>query len=87
MKTFVDDDEEENSLIPIDGKLEMENLEKNLLVNLIRQSQNDLEMNSNSKPKSFDDLTKLNQRINHLNQQVRFTLQTNKRNDQCFFFF
>ena len=56
----------------------MENLEKNLLVNLIRQSQNDVEMNSNNKPKSFDDLTKLNQRINHLNQQVRFSLQTNE---------
>ncbi|CAF1215594.1 unnamed protein product [Adineta ricciae] len=73
LKTFADDDEEENSLIPIDGKLEMETTEKNLLVNLIRQSQNDLEINSNNKPKSFDDLTKLNQRINHLNQQFLST--------------
>jgi hypothetical protein len=45
---------------------------QSVLANLIRQSQNDLDENSSKKQNSFDDLTKLNQKLNHLNQQVRF---------------
>jgi hypothetical protein len=45
---------------------------QSILANLIRQSQNDFDENSSKKQNSFDDLTKLNQKLNHLNQQVRF---------------
>jgi hypothetical protein len=46
---------------------------QSVLANLIRQSQNDFDENSSKKQNSFDDLTKLNQKLNHLNQQVRFS--------------
>jgi hypothetical protein len=52
--------------------LDITNSEKTILGNLIRQSQNDLNENSINKQKTFDDLTKLNKRINHLNEQVCF---------------
>ncbi|CAF0845741.1 unnamed protein product [Adineta steineri] len=74
LKTFIDDDEDDNkSLIPINGKLDETDNEKTILSNLIRQSQNDFDENSINKSKSFDDLTKLNKRINNLNQQLLST--------------
>jgi hypothetical protein len=55
--------------------MEISNNETRILSNLIRQSQNNLDENLIKKSNSFDDLTKLNKRINYLNEQV------------CFFFF
>jgi len=52
--------------------LDITNSEKTILANLIHQSQNDLDENSINKQKTFDDLTKLNKRINYLNEQVCF---------------
>ena len=48
--------------------------EKTILSNLIRQSQNNFDENLIKKQNSFDDLTKLNKRINYLNQQVCFLI-------------
>jgi len=45
LKTFVDDDDEDTNLIPIDGKMEISNSSKTLLSNLIEQSQNNLDEN------------------------------------------
>ena len=52
--------------------METNDQEKSLLVNLIRQSQNNSQENIPSKIHSFDDLTKLNKKINIFNEQVCF---------------
>ena len=54
----------------IHGKFDLSNNEGTMLANLIRQLQNNSNENLIKKEKSFDDLTKLNQRINYLNEQV-----------------
>jgi hypothetical protein len=55
--------------------MEISNEETTLLSNLIRQSQNNLNENLINKEKCFDDLTKLNKRINYLNEQVCLILK------------
>ena len=71
LKTFVDDDDEEdNSLISINVKMDTSNEDTNILANLIRQSQNDLDENSIKKEKSFENFLIINQRINSLQEQV-----------------
>jgi hypothetical protein len=65
LKTFVDDQDQQ-----LNNQMETNENEKSILINLIRQSQNDFSENSLKKKNSFDDLTKLNKRINHFNQQV-----------------
>jgi len=73
LKTFGDDDDSDTDLIPINGKMEISNSSRTLLSNLIHQSQNNFDENFVKKPNSFDDLTKLNKRINNLNQQLLST--------------
>ncbi|CAF5005535.1 unnamed protein product, partial [Rotaria sp. Silwood1] len=74
LKTFIDDDDDDNKyLIPINGKLDRLNEEKTILANLISQSQTSLNQDLINKQKSFDDLTKLNKTINHLNEQFLIT--------------
>ncbi len=52
--------------------METSNNEKTILSKLIVQSQNNIDENLIRQSNSFDDLTKLNKRINYLNQQVCF---------------
>jgi hypothetical protein len=73
LKTFVDDDEQEKSFVELNNQMETSENEKSFLAKLIRQSQNDFDDNSLKKRKSFDDLTKLNKRINEFNQQFLST--------------
>jgi len=54
--------------------METSNNEKTILSKLIIQSQNNIDENVIRQSNSFDDLTKLNKRINYLNQQVCFFL-------------
>jgi len=48
--------------------------ETTILSNLINQSQNCFDENLNKKINYFDDLTKLNKRLNNLNEQVCFII-------------
>lgn len=51
-------------------KIDIKDNQTNILSNLIRQSQNNSEETFFKKINSFDDLTKLNKKLNYLNQQV-----------------
>ena len=73
LKTFVDDDEQDKSFIELNNQMETSENDKSILAKLILQSQNDFDENPLKKRKSFDDLTKLNKRINELNQQFLST--------------